>query len=99
MVEIISYMREFNPWWEGKFKLEYKEREIYSKIKKFLEMPQIIALTGLRRVGKTTIMLKIVEEWLSSGFDPQNIFFFSFDDFKRAMMTSYAGEVTPQNSE
>src|SRR3989338_5837298 len=27
-------------------------------------------------------MLKIVEEWLSSGFNPQNIFFFSFDDFK-----------------
>lgn len=81
MAEIISYMREFNPWWEGKFKLEYKEREIYSKIKRFLEMPQIIALTGLRRVGKTTIMLKIVEERLSSGFNPQNIFFFSFDDF------------------
>jgi len=82
MAEIISYMREFNPWWEGKFKLEYKEREIYSKIKKFLEMPQIIALTGLRRAGKTTIMLKIAEEWLSLGFNPQNIFFFSFDDFK-----------------
>jgi len=82
MAEIISYMREFNPWWEGKFKLEYKEREVYSKIKKFMDMPQIIALTGLRRVGKSTIMLKIVEDWLSSGFNPQNIFFFSFDDFK-----------------
>ena len=75
MAEIISYMREFNPWWEGKFKLEYKEREIYLKIEKFLEMPQIIALTGLRRV-KNYNMLKIIEEWLSSGFDPQNIFFF-----------------------
>ena len=92
MVEIISYMREFNPWWEGKFKLEYKEREIYSKIKKFLDMPQIIALTGLRRVGKTTIMLKIVEEWLSSGFNPQNIFFFSFDDFKGSSLKELVEE-------
>ena len=82
MAEIIDYMREFNPWWEGKFKLDYKEREIYSRIKKFMDMPQIIALTGLRRVGKSTIMLKIVEERLSSGFDSQNIFFFSFDDLK-----------------
>ena len=82
MAQIIASMRDFNPWWEGKFKLEYKEREIYPKIKKFLDMPQIIALTGLRRVGKTTIMLKIVEDWISSGFNPRNIFLFSFDDFK-----------------
>jgi len=98
MVEIISYMREFNPWWEGKFKLEYKEREIYSKIKKFLEMPQIIALTGLRRVGKTTIMLKIVEEWLSSGFNPQNIFFFSFDDFKGSSLKELVEEYERVNN-
>src|SRR3989338_1457744 len=82
MAEIINYMKEFNPWWEGKFKLEYKEREVYLKIKRFLDMPQIIALTGLRRVGKSTIMLKIIENWMSSGFNPQNIFLFSFDDSK-----------------
>lgn len=82
MAQIIDYIREFNPWWEGKFKLEYIEREVYQEIKKFLDMPQIIALTGLRRVGKSTIMMKIIEELLSSGFSPQNIFLFSFDDFK-----------------
>ena len=93
MAQIIASMRDFNPWWEEKFKLEYKEREIYSKIKKFLDMPQIIALTGLRRVGKTTIMLKIVEDWISSGFNPKNILLFSFDDFKdntiRAVIDEY----------
>ncbi len=83
MAEIIGYLREFNPWWTGKFGLEYKEREIYLKIKKFLDMPQIIALTGLRRVGKSTIMMKIIEDWLSAGFNPKNIFLFSFDDFKK----------------
>lgn len=83
MTEIVGLIREFNPWWDGKFKLEYKEREVYLKIKKFLNMPQIIALTGLRRVGKSIIMMKIVEDWLSSGFNPQNIFYFSFDDFKK----------------
>jgi len=82
MTKIIEQIRESNPWWAGKFKLKYKEREIYPQIKKFMDMPQIIALTGLRRVGKTTIMMKVIEEWLSNGFNPQNIFFFSFDDFK-----------------
>ena len=98
MAETINYMRDFNPWWEGKFKLNYKEREIYSRIKKFLDMPQIIALTGLRRVGKTTIMLKIVEEWLSSGFNPQNIFFFSFDDFKSSSLRELVGEYERVNN-
>ena len=98
MTEIINYMREFNPWWEGKFKLEYKEREIYFKIKKFLKMPQIIALTGLRRAGKTTIMLKIVEEQLFSGFNQQNIFFFSFDDFKGSSLKELVGEYEKVNN-
>ena len=98
MTEIISYMKEFNPWWEGKFKLEYKEREIYSRIKKFMDMPQIIALTGLRRVGKSTIMLKIVEEWLSSGFSPRNIFFFSFDDLKDSSLRKVVGEYERVNN-
>src|SRR3989344_2935044 len=98
MAQIIASMRDFNPWWEEKFKLEYKEREIYSKIKKFLDMPQIIALTGLRRVGKTTIMLKIVEEWLSSGFNPQNIFLFSFDDFKGSSLKELIEEYERVNN-
>jgi predicted AAA+ superfamily ATPase len=82
MAETIDLMRRFNPWWKGNYNLEYKERDIYSEIKKFLDTPQIIALTGLRRVGKSTIMKKIVADKLSSGLQPQNIFFFSFDDFK-----------------
>jgi uncharacterized protein len=82
MADIKEYIKRFNPWWEGKFKLEYKERDIYLKIKNFLDMPQIIALTGLRRVGKSTIMKKIIDDWIDLGFQPNNIFLFSFDDFK-----------------
>jgi len=76
---IISY----NPWWEGNFVLNYKEREIYTnKIKKFLTTPQIIALTGIRRVGKTTIIYKIINDYISQKIDPKAIFYFSFDSTK-----------------
>lgn len=92
MAEISDYIREFNPWWIGKFSLDYQEREIYSKIKKFLDMPQIIALTGLRRVGKTTIMHKIAEDYLSLGFNPRNIFFFSFDDLQKRTLKDILDE-------
>src|SRR3989344_8063461 len=71
-----------NPWWRQKLELNYKDRDVYQKLQKYLEAKQIIALTGLRRVGKTTIMLKIVKEKIDAGFVPDNIVYFSFDNFR-----------------
>jgi predicted AAA+ superfamily ATPase len=80
--KIKKALLESNPWWRKKLELNYKDREIYKKLQKYVEAKQIVALTGLRRVGKTTIMLKIVKEKLDSGFDPSNIVYFSFDAFR-----------------
>ncbi len=91
--KIIEALEESNKWWKGRFEIEYKPREIYEEIKKFLRTRQIIALTGLRRVGKTTLILKIVEDNIK-GFDAKNILYFSFDDFRdfriRDIMNVYA---------
>jgi len=73
---------ESNPWWKQKLEIGYKDREIYVELKKYLDAKQIIALTGLRRVGKTTIMIKIVKDKIDSGFSPENIVYFSFDTFR-----------------
>lgn len=75
-------LRDFNPWWIEKFELKIKDREVYKQIRKFLHMPQIIAFTGLRRVGKTTLMKKILTDYLAEGFESKNIIYFSFDEFK-----------------
>lgn len=81
-INIVEGLKETNKWWKNKLKLDYKSREIYTQIKKFVDTKQIIALTGLRRVGKTTLMLKIVQDKLNSGFDSETIVYFSFDDFR-----------------
>lgn len=81
MAEIKETLGEINPWWKKEFRLEYKERDIYSQLQKFMKLPQIIALTGLRRVGKTTIMYKMIRDAINSGIDPKNIIYFSFDEF------------------
>ncbi len=73
---------ESNPWWRQNLEINYKDREIYLRLQKYIETKQIIALTGLRRVGKTTIMLKIVKEKINSGFNSNNIVYFSFDTFR-----------------
>ncbi len=82
MPNIRDILIESNPWWKKPLKLEYKERDLYRHLKKYLPLPQIIALTGLRRVGKTTILLKIVQDSISQGHDPHNLLYFSFDEFE-----------------
>jgi predicted AAA+ superfamily ATPase len=82
MADIKEVILQSNPWWKEKFEPHFKPREVYAQIKNFLKLPQIIAFTGLRRVGKTTIMYKIIEDSIKGGFDPKNIVYFSFDEFR-----------------
>ena len=93
MAEIREVLTELNVWWKEEFKVEFKEREIYKQIQKFVHLPQIIALTGLRRVGKTTLMYKLTEDAIRDGHDPRNIIYFSFDEFRavqiRQVLQSY----------
>ncbi len=97
MAEIQDALLLFNPWWKREWTIEYKEREIYGTLQKFLKQPQILAFTGLRRVGKTTLMLKIAEDRMRGGLDPRRVMYFSFDEFPstglRPLLDAYAGIV------
>ena len=82
MTKIEEALISFNPWWGKKFQLTYNEREVYTEIKPYLKLPMMIAFYGLKRVGKTTLMLKIADSYISGGMDPNRVLYFSFDDFK-----------------
>ena len=62
MAKIREVLVESNKWWEKKFEIDYRWREIHKEISGFISL-QIIAITGLRRVGKTTLMLKVVKDY------------------------------------
>ncbi len=85
---------ERNPWWKGEFQVAYRPRRIYDRLQKFQDHRQIIALTGLRRVGKTTLLLKLVQDALDGGTEPQAILYFAFDEFPdadlREVLRTYA---------
>jgi predicted AAA+ superfamily ATPase len=93
MAKIKDVLLESNTWWKEEFNIEYHERDIYKQMSKYLPLPQIIALTGLRRVGKTTILFKIIIDFIKKGFDARNLIYFSFDEFKetelREVMKEY----------
>jgi predicted AAA+ superfamily ATPase len=82
MPQISSVLPDLNPWWKRPFKPEYKDRAIYGRIKNAVPLRQVIALTGLRRVGKTTILMKAAADAIDGGLDPRNVVYFSFDEFK-----------------
>ncbi len=82
LAQIKDVLVESNCWWKEEFSVEFKPRAVYREISGFLSTPQILSFTGLRRVGKTTLMLKIAEDFIRNGFDPRNVVYFSFDEFK-----------------
>ena len=82
-MEVGDALKLLNDWWiSGNVKKElikeYRRpifEEVYNKLTKYKE---VIVLTGLRRVGKSTIMYQLIDE-LSKKVNPLNIIYFTFD--------------------
>ncbi len=56
------------------------KRKLYlSSIRPFLEKPFVKVVTGMRRVGKSTLLLQIREELLEQGIPPENILMINKD--------------------
>lgn len=74
-----------NEWWEkgsvSREKAPPYRRKIFKNIwDTFSSYRQVLVLSGLRRVGKTTIIHQLIDEHLRKGIDPKRIFYFSFDE-------------------
>lgn len=74
----------YNPWWEGELGLSgiIPRQSILEVLRKHLLTKDIVFLTGLRRVGKTTILKLFINELIENkGVDPKHIFYISLDDY------------------
>lgn len=81
-MEIEAELFKQNPWWEKEFNEESYPREKYlSQIVKNLKSKEIIILTGLRRIGKTTIIKQLIKHLIETGVKTEDIFFVSLDSF------------------
>lgn len=56
------------------------ERDIESKIGKWLKSREIIAIRGSRQSGKTTILMRIIEKLKAKGIDESQLNYISFED-------------------
>ncbi|MGB9703470.1 MAG: ATP-binding protein [Candidatus Micrarchaeales archaeon] len=75
---------EINHWWlEKKVREEFvpqTKRKLFNTIKKDFLRRQIQIVTGLRRVGKSTIFYQIIDELIKKGVNPFHILYCNFDE-------------------
>ncbi len=79
-------IEDINPWWTtSKIQEEFiglHKRELFNEIAPYIKNKQIIAITGLRRVGKTVIMHHVIE-YLLKQVPKENILYYNFDLFDK----------------
>ncbi len=80
-----SIFYRYNPWWSERYAVStdiISRERILDPLKINMDTKDIIFLTGLRRIGKTTLM-KILIQYLidKKNINSKNIFYISLDDY------------------
>ncbi len=87
-MELDTIFYRFNPWWEERYVSLGITRETYLQVLvKEIENKEITFVTGLRRVGKTTLLKQTIAKLLEKGIDQHHIFFISLDHSAFSPMT------------
>ncbi|OLS19237.1 MAG: hypothetical protein HeimC3_46680 [Candidatus Heimdallarchaeota archaeon LC_3] len=82
MVEIEELLFRYNPWWENEYETDSILRSRYIKsLNMLLNKKDIIFVTGLRRVGKTTILKDYISHLLEKGVKSSDILFVPIDAY------------------
>jgi uncharacterized protein len=74
---------QYNPWWEQAHDTSMvRPRDVQvDAILARMSEKRILFLSGLRRVGKTTLMRLVVERLIAANTPPRDIFYVSLDDY------------------
>jgi uncharacterized protein len=82
--EITSVIAQFNPWWRSEpiSDLPKWRRAAFRELNSWMTTPpapRAVLLSGARQVGKTTLMLQVIDGLLRSGVSASNILYATFD--------------------
>ncbi len=74
---------QYNPWWESQLDTTnlWPRPERLNKIAALISEKRALFLTGMRRVGKTTLIKLLANKLISDGADPHTILYVSMDDY------------------
>ena len=82
--ELIAILAQFNPWWrkERIADLPIWKRAAFTELLKWVVDPpahRAVMLSGPRQVGKTTLLLQLINHLINKGTPPGNILYLTFD--------------------
>jgi predicted AAA+ superfamily ATPase len=80
-------LQDLNPWWRDAAVRQARgypvrrdlQPEILARVRK-TEERRAMVLLGPRQVGKTVLLLQVVDDLLEAGWPPQNLTYFDFSD-------------------
>ncbi len=87
--QLAAMLAPYNPWWAGDDAIvaweqalpDYRRPVVGEVLSDLRDLPQMVSLTGPRRVGKTTALMHVVQHLIrQQGVSPERILYFSFDD-------------------
>lgn len=85
--KITKALWQYNPWWRTPFAVKEaakprKRLAFYETLEmlKHETIRRFVVLSGVRRVGKTTILYQLIDYLIESGVNPKNILYVSFDN-------------------
>ena len=85
----LGLLAPYNPWWFDaevvsnweKTLPDYRRPVVEDVLSDLRDLPQMVSLTGPRRVGKTTVLMHVIQHLIrQQGVDSKRILYFSFDD-------------------
>ncbi len=83
---IDSLLTPYNPWWDKAAGWtvdlpDYQRPVVHDVLADLRELPQIVSITGPRRVGKSTAVWHVIQHLVErDATDPRRIVYYSFDD-------------------
>ena len=85
--QVMKVLRQYNPWWRipSAIKEESKPQKrlaYYEALKTITHksIRRFAVLSGMRRVGKTTILYQMIDHLIDEGINPRNILYATFDN-------------------
>ena len=78
MINLLKYNRH----WENGYSYPFpKNRDYLNNILDRMPLKQIVEISGLRRTGKTTLLMQTINTLLKQDINPLNIWYFTFDEY------------------
>ncbi|RKY51936.1 MAG: ATP-binding protein [Candidatus Neomarinimicrobiota bacterium] len=74
-----NYLVEQNLHWVGRRYQSGVERELLAEVLKLLDIDHILAISGVRRCGKSFLLKQIINKLLDKAVPPENILLINFD--------------------